>query len=203
VNRPISNLLLIFCFISGCSGQPIEPNNAEETPGQIEAMTEQVDPTVEQARLQEQMEANKKSAFKACVERVLLADSAANSSNRTNNQVAQAMRLIDTSDCPSDFRQAYEKHTYAWENSGKIEAAEAYLNSKESRESTIAQSIFETIIGSEKTPLLDHLAAERELARLKSIASQEIRDTFQLVRSSAILHDAKSPEVLEQESIVK
>ncbi len=126
------------------------------------------------------------------VENVLQAD-AQTASITDDTRHAQAMRAIDTSACPSDFRAAYLDHIFAWERYAKVTKAIADLNSEDSVNVTLAFSALTALLGGSGTPILDHIHAAERLDELKAEASGQIHTTFERVQVVATAYGATLP----------
>lgn len=130
-------------------------------------------------------------AYKACVQSVMNADAEIRATGASVQ--AATMREIDTTACPADFRQVYELHIQAWEDTARVEAAQARLNNDENVNATIIASMIAGVFGTGDTPIRDHLQAEDELKRLRSVASERIRETYNQVKVAAVGYGATLP----------
>lgn len=110
-----------------------------------------------------------------------------------DTQRAQAMRAIDTSACPPDFRAAYLDHIFAWERYAKVTKAISDLNSDDSVNVTLALSALTALLGGSGTPILDHIQAAERLDELKAEANGQIRATFERVQVVATGYGATLP----------
>jgi hypothetical protein len=127
--------------------------------------------------------------YKSAIEKALR-DDALTGSEPTVGHTA-AMRTIDTSNCPQEFRDAYIRHIHAWDQMAKIHKAELELNSQD--DAAAAAGLIATIFNSDETPFSDHIRAEEKLKQMDADASNDIRTTFQEVTDIANKYDARVP----------
>lgn len=128
----------------------------------------------------------------AAVQTAMQAD-AATASIANDSQHAAAMRAIDTSTCPPEFRAAYLEHIFAWERYAKIQRAIADLNSDDSVGVTVALSALNGLLGGRGTPILDHIQAAQQLETLREEARDQIHTTFERVEVVATGFGAPLP----------
>jgi hypothetical protein len=103
-----------------------------------------------------------------------------------------AMRKVDLSDCPEDFRVAYTNHIHAWDEAAKVNQAKAELTSDE--DAAAAAGALATLFGSDETPWSDHERAVAEVNRLQQVASDDIHGTWQVVEDVSAKYNAQVPQ---------
>ena len=103
-----------------------------------------------------------------------------------------AMRKVDLSDCPPDFRVAYMQHIHAWDEAAKVHQAKAELDSDE--DAAAAAGALATLFGSDETPWSDHVQAEAEVDRLQQQASDDIQTSWQNLEDVASKYGAQVPQ---------
>lgn len=94
-----------------------------------------------------------------------------------------AMRRVDLSGCPQDFREAYSKHIHAWEEVAAVQQARTKLNDEE--DAAAVAGVLATIFGSDATPWGDHVQAVQEVNRLEAVARGDVATTWQEVEDVA------------------
>ncbi|SEB97749.1 hypothetical protein [Terriglobus roseus] len=167
-------LVIGLCFTSGCGPTADEVVAAQQR--------------LEQSRVEAQ-----RLQYKAAVERVLQLDDRT-SAIRDLPQRVSAMKNIDTSECPPEFRSAYLDHTDAWLELARARQARSELASDGSIESTLIRSLFASANGSSETPVEDLLRSDAGLAQMESNASQRISSTFAVVQKIAFQYGAALPK---------
>ncbi len=102
-----------------------------------------------------------------------------------------AMRKVDLSDCPQDFRVAYANHIHAWDERAAAHAAKVKLDNDE--DASAVAGLLSTLFDIDATPWSDHVRAENEVKRLESIASNDVHTTWQDVETVASKYGAQLP----------
>ncbi|MEA3040806.1 MAG: hypothetical protein QOC65_295 [Sphingomonadales bacterium] len=141
----------------------------------------------EQQRVQAEL-----AAHRAAIVAVLVADAQAGRLGSLA-RTAAAMRLIDVSQAPSDFREAYLLHTQAWEDTGRYDAELRYLNSPEASNEAWRRWWVETLRGTDGTPVTDLEAAKATTRDRRAQANERIHLTFQEVERIAVRYGAQLP----------
>lgn len=145
------------------------------------------------AKKSERME-QQKLAFKTSIISLLQSDSKIGSiSNGDCTKQAAAMRVLDLSQCPSDFATAYVAHIHAWEYAAKIQRARAKLNSDESVQDILISEGLNEALGTDAHPLIDALEADNELKKLANVALDKITETYNRVELIATSYGASLP----------
>jgi hypothetical protein len=139
------------------------------------------------ARQQEEMARQQRVA---AIERILRADQDANRLG-DSRRVAPAMRAIDTTGAPDDFRSAYLVHVQAWEDAARVDAVLADLNSEETARNAVGLSILATLLGADATPIGDLTEALATARARRTTAGENIRSTFQEVERIAVAQGAQ------------
>lgn len=93
--------------------------------------------------------------------------------------IVARMRAIDTSDCPGDFRAAYERHIHAWEG-----MRDQILSEPNEFLDSLLTGFIHGLSGDLTGGMADMAAAENYWLL-------QIRETWNEVRAIAIQHDAK------------
>ncbi len=94
--------------------------------------------------------------------------------------VVSRMRAIDTSDCPGDFRMAYERHIHAWEG-----MRDQVLSEPDG----VLESLFVGFINGLSGDFTGGLA---DMGKAEQYWNQQIKDTFNEVRAVALKYGAKT-----------
>jgi hypothetical protein len=126
------------------------------------------------------------------IERVLAADRKANESATSVSTVVAAMRKIDTSGCPNDFRAAFLAHIHAWENLGEVETAALRFKSTSESGEVMAESFIRGLLGDPFGKTNEIMQAQNQLQAAAQNASQEVKSTYRRVEEVAILHGANT-----------
>ena len=84
----------------------------------------------------------------------------------------KALKSIDLSECPEDFRTAYIQYIHAWEEEAAVNNARARLSSQDG--DAMAAGVLSTLFGSSTTPWSDHLRAEQELLSYQKRADTDL-----------------------------
>lgn len=94
-----------------------------------------------------------------------------------------AMRNVDLSDCPEDFRTAYSHHIHAWEEAAVVQQAKTKLDNEE--DGAALGGLLAAMFGSDDTPWADHQQAEQEVSQLSRKANGDIHSTWHEVEDAA------------------
>lgn len=137
------------------------------------------------------LEAERREARRVSIEAVLNADSHTNYTAVSDRLTA--MRAIDTSQTPDDFRQAYLNHINAWDRYGRARDAMAELTSDEQLTSVVLQEAFNVVFDLGGSPVGNYTDAINRLKVLQDKASEDINSTFQAVESIAVGYGATLP----------
>ena len=125
--------------------------------------------------------------YKSAIEKAIHEDSL--TGHESSYDHTNAMRKVDLSNCPPEFREAYSKHIHAWEESAAVKQARAKLDTE--ADAAAVGGMLASIFGSDETPWSDHLQAIQELNRLDGIASGDIHTTWQSVEDVARKYGAQ------------
>lgn len=125
--------------------------------------------------------------YKSAVERAIHED--ALTGHEATIDHLNAMRAVDLSDCPPDFREAYSHHIHAWEEATRVQQAKARLESDE--DSAALAGILATAFESDATPWSDHLQAVNRVDQQQARAEEGIRSTWQAVEDTARKYGAR------------
>ena len=93
--------------------------------------------------------------------------------------IVTRMRAIDTSDCPGDFRAAYERHIHAWEG-----MRDQILSEPEGFLDSFFVGFLHGLAG-------DLTGGTADMAAAENYWLGQIRDTWNDVRAIAMKHNAK------------
>jgi hypothetical protein len=94
-----------------------------------------------------------------------------------------AMRQVDLSDCPPEFREAYSHHIHAWEEAAQVQLAKAKLDNDE--DSAAVAGILASVFDADATPWSDHVQAVNRVNQLQAQAHDDIQSTWQGVEDVA------------------
>ena len=119
--------------------------------------------------------------YKSAIENAIREDALTGSANTFDH--VNSMKLVDLSDCPPDFREAYSEHIQAWEEAAEAHAAKEKLDSEE--DAAALGGILTSISGSDATPWADHVQAEKRVVELGRKASADVSSTWQNVEDMA------------------
>ncbi len=104
---------------------------------------------------------------------------------------ASAMRKVDLSDCPDDFRAAYVKHIHALEAKSKVRQAHAELDHESDADAEIVAGTLAALFGTYDTPWRDQVAAVKELDKLEWGATAEAGATLREIDEVASRYGAR------------
>jgi hypothetical protein len=127
------------------------------------------------------------ASYKTAIERALHED--ALTGHEPSLDHTAAMRQVDLSGCPEDFRAAYTNHIQAWEQAGKVHQAIVDLNNNGDL-AAAAKEVF----GPSAAAWSSREQAASELGRLQKAASDEIHTTFLKVEAIAGKYGAQVPQ---------
>lgn len=128
--------------------------------------------------------------YKSAIEKALHED-ALTGKEPTSGHTA-AMRQVDLTDCPQDFRVAYMNHIHAWDEKVTVNQAKVKLDNEE--DGAAVAGLLAGLFGSNATPWSDHVRAEQEVQRLDAVASSDITSTWQQVELIASKYGAQVPQ---------
>lgn len=128
-----------------------------------------------------------RSKYKAAIEKALHEDALAGT--EPTELHTTAMRKVDLSDCPDDFRAAYGKHIRALEEKAKVQQALAELDN--GSDAAAVAGTLATLFGTDDTPWRDHVAAVKELDKLQWGATAEAGATQRQVEEIASRYGAR------------
>ena len=120
--------------------------------------------------------------YKDAIEKALR-ENALTGSAATDEHV-RAMRSVDLTNCPPDFREAYTRYIRAWEETAAVHNAKAKLDGEE--DAAAVAGVLTTMFGSNDTPWSDHVRAERELRRLEVATSTDLSASSRQVDDIAV-----------------
>lgn len=128
--------------------------------------------------------------YKDAIEKALHED-ALTGKQPTAEHVA-AMRNVDMSNCPPDFREAYMKHIHAWEQEAAVYEAKMKLDNDE--DGAAVAGVLATLFDSDATPWSDHVQAEQKIKSLAASASEQVSSTWRDIETIASRYGAKAPQ---------
>lgn len=128
-----------------------------------------------------------RAKYKAAIEKALHDDALAGTDPTELHTTA--MRKVDLSDCPDDFRAAYRKHIRAWEDKAKVHQAQAELDN--GSDAAAVAGTLATLFGTDDAPWKDHVAAAKELDKLQWGATAEAGVTLRQVEEVASRYGAR------------
>ncbi len=102
-----------------------------------------------------------------------------------------AMRQVDMSDCPQEFRVAYMNHIHAWDEAAAVGQAKTKLDNEE--DGAAVGGILASLFGADATPWSDHVRAQEEVQRLAGVAAGDIKSTWQQIEVLAAKYGAQMP----------
>ncbi|MBC7553053.1 MAG: hypothetical protein H7257_03645 [Taibaiella sp.] len=147
----------------------------------------------QEAKKSEQLE-QQKLALKTSITSLLQSDiKISGISNGDCTKQAAAMRVLDLSQCPSEFATAYVAHIHAWEYAAKIQRARAKLNSDESVQDILISEGLKEALGTDSNPLIDALEADNELKKLANVATDRVTETYNRLELIATRYGASLP----------
>jgi hypothetical protein len=173
-----------FAFITACgpSQEEIEARNRAQQQAIVEAAEKArlARVAAEQARILQQ--------FQECIGNALEKDDAAQGNVYT-------MKSISLATCPTDFRQVYQTHIYAWEDAKRIDTELNRLNSDDNVIKTLTYGGLCELFSCPATPIQDAVDADRFLRQKREEASTAIRETYRAVEITAVKYGVslKSP----------
>ena len=129
--------------------------------------------------------------YAPAIEAALLVDDGTVSHGVTQARV-DAMRAIDVSRTPTDFREAYLEHIFAWERRVRAERAWRELTSDENTGPVVIGGIVCAAIGCERNPIDTRVEAEERLKAEIRAAQDQVSSTFQDVQRIAVRYGASA-----------
>ncbi len=137
--------------------------------------------------------ARQNEAYRVAITEALRQDDVAGHTYRGATAVAAAMRQIDLSETPAEYRIAYFDHIAAWENYGKLQDEYANLSSDDSESNVVASSFLCSLLSCGATPIKDRIDLLNRLRAAMVQANNEIGTTFHAVERIAVSYDAALP----------
>ena len=128
--------------------------------------------------------------YRTAIEKALHQD-ALTGKDATPGHIA-AMRQVDISDCPQEFRVAYMNHIHAWDEASAVAQAKAKLANEE--DAAAFAGALASLFNSDATPWSDHLHTEQEAEHLTAVAGQDIASTWQEIENLAGKYGARLPQ---------
>ena len=107
--------------------------------------------------------------YKSAIQKALH-ESSLTGSAPTDEHV-KALKSVDLSECPQDFREVYSTYIHAWEEEAAVNDARIKLDSQEG--DAAAAGLLSTLFGSSETPWSDHLRAQQQLEEYKKRADAD------------------------------
>jgi hypothetical protein len=127
------------------------------------------------------------AGYKSAIERALQQD--ALTGHEPSLDHTAAMRKVDLSGVPDDYRAAYADHIRAWEQAGKVHQSIVDLNNNGDL-AAAAKEVF----GPDAAPWSSREQAVSELTRLQQAASDDIHSTWARVEQVAGKYGAQVPQ---------
>lgn len=149
-----------------------------------EPVTPLVDPNAAAMAAAAAQEQQRQATEFTCIERVIHADLATEPYGSTMDRPA-AMRAINMQGCPAEFQVAYVQHIQAWEKSVRIKAALQQLDTGDNFGGAFLTDLVGGALGVQTRAIGSHIDAIETLQRERTIASQEINDTYEVVTTLA------------------
>ena len=177
--RRASALLLCAALTFSSAAMPGCRNAEEEARQQQQASRE----------AQERAERQQMARYKTAIERSLHEDQLTGSTMSAEH--TNAMRSIDLSECPSEFRVAYMNHIHAWDEAVAVQQAKQKLDAQEG-DAAVAGLIAQ-VFDSSATPWSDQVSAERKMQNYRATAVSDIRSSFEEVETIASKYGAVVP----------
>ena len=97
-----------------------------------------------------------------------------------------ALKTIDISHCPQDFRDGYVRFIHAWEEEAAVQKAKARIDAEQ--EPAALAGVLATMFNSAETPWGDHLSAETQLADYQKQADTDLDGAAQALNDLARRH---------------
>lgn len=129
----------------------------------------------------------REAMYKSAIEKAIHEDALTGKEPTSGH--TDAMRKVDLSDCPRDFRIAYMNHIHAWDEAVAVYGAKMKLDRDE--DAAAVGGIVASIFGSDASPWSDHVRAQQEVQKLTAVASRDISSTWQQVESVASKYGAQ------------
>lgn len=119
--------------------------------------------------------------YKSAIEKAIHEDSL--TGHEPTMDHVSAMRKVDISDCPPEFREAYSHHIHAWEEAAEVAQAKAKLDNDE--DAAAFAGLVAYLADSSETPWSDHVEAVNQVRQLQLKAHDDIESTWQQVEDIA------------------
>jgi hypothetical protein len=100
------------------------------------------------------------------------------------------MRAIDLSQTPTDFRQAYLEHIFAWERGLRARRTFDELATGDNRGQAVAAGLACALLDCRTNPIDSQIEAEERLREEIRLAQGQITSTFQEVQRIAVRYGA-------------
>jgi outer membrane murein-binding lipoprotein Lpp len=187
--------VLIGGTLSGCGPSAEEKQIAREAAETARQQAElQIQREAEAQRLaaEEAERARVAAVWKSCIETTLQQDAAIPPRSGAAYIVSQ-MKIIDTTSCPAEFREAFLAHIQAWDNTAEIEESLALLNSEDNVNTTVGAQVLASLFKTGDRPYQNHMDADRRLRQARSESSAGIRSSYQAVQRVAVRFGAALP----------
>jgi hypothetical protein len=115
--------------------------------------------------------------YKSAIQKAIHED--ALTGNAVSADHVNAMRQVDLTDCPPEFREAYSHHIHAWQEAVQVQLAKTELDKDE--DAAAVEGILATVFDLDATPWGDHVQAENQVQQLQAKANGDIESTWQEV----------------------
>ncbi len=126
------------------------------------------------------------------IETALIQDVSAGGFNSAA-QTVKAMRAIDTTNTPAEYRAAYVTHIQAWEDVARLKASWEAIDTDENNGIILVASVACAMLDCPATPIADRIEAEREYNRRLVVAQAQVTTSFREVERIAVSHGARMP----------
>ncbi|HYI63259.1 MAG TPA: hypothetical protein VEW71_00085 [Allosphingosinicella sp.] len=127
--------------------------------------------------------------YAPAIEAVLVVDRQTSGHGNQPSRVT-AMRAIDLSATPTDFRQAFLEHVFAWERRVRAQQAWTQLTSRGDEGEILVGGILCEVLACPENPIANRLDAEARLQQEMRTADGEIGATYREVQRIAVHHGA-------------
>lgn len=130
--------------------------------------------------------------YKTAIESILGQDVAASKAG-SYPRIVMAMRNIDISPAPQDFRVAYEQHTQAWEHRSKLQDQWNNLTSDDHEKQVLGWGIVCGLFSCPNNPIDSQVDIENAMKQLKAEDDEAISNTYDIVKQAAAKYGAHIP----------
>lgn len=128
------------------------------------------------------------------IEGVLKKDKGTSAGTTNIFEVVRRMRAIDTSGCPTDFREAYLIHVHAWESLGEAaEQARAFIAARKGANDFV-EGFIRGFLGDPLGKVNETIDARNQLQASLHEAGLQVKETFNQVERIAVAHGARLPQ---------